>query len=121
MGGSKMELLDIHLTGIQRRNRAAFVRRSDLPGAPALTPGQRVVLRDEQGEFFAWTVVDLVDEAEERYLVHLGVRLPEEYALMRLGRIHGRASAGPEQELLDLLGDARETLVRQMPGQRKVI
>ena len=118
--GARMELLDIRLTGIQRRNRAAFVRRSDLPGAPELSPGQHVVLRDEQGEFFAGTVVDLVDEAEERYLVHLGVRLPEEYALMRLGRLPGRTGAGQEQELLDLLGDARETLVRRLPGQRRV-
>ena len=115
-----MELLDVRLTGIQRRNRAAFVRRSELPGAPELTPGQRVVLRDEQGEFFAGTVVEMVDEAEERYLVHLGVRLPEEFALMRLGRNQGGANARQEQELLDLLGDAREALVSQMPGQRRV-
>jgi hypothetical protein len=94
------------------------VRRSELPEEPELAPGQRVVLRDEQGEFFAGTVVEMVDE--ERYLVHLGVRLPEEFALMRLGRIQGRAGAGQEQELLDLLGDAREALVRQMPGQRRV-
>jgi hypothetical protein len=116
-----MELLDVTLTGIQRRNRAAFVRRSELPGHPELTPGQRVVLRDEQGEYFAGTVVDLIDEAEERYLVHLGVRLPEEYALLRLGRLRNESGARQEQELLDLLGDAREALVRQMPGQRRVM
>jgi hypothetical protein len=115
-----MELLDVRLTGIQRRNRAAFVRRSELPGAPELIPGQRVVLRDEQGEFFAGTVVEAVDEADERYLVHLGVRLPEEFALMRLGRIPQQPDRRQEQEILDLLGDARATLVRQMPGQRRV-
>jgi len=116
-----MELLDVRLTGIQRRNRAAFVRRSDIPGAPALLPGQKVVLRDEQGEFFAGTVVDLQDEAEQRFLVHLGVRLPEEYAMMRLGRSHGPSSdRGDEvQDVLDLLGDAREALVGHMPLQRR--
>jgi hypothetical protein len=114
-----MELLDVRLTGIQRRNRAAFVRRADLAGTPALRPGQRVVLRDEQGEYFAGTVVDLVDEAEERWLVQLGVRLPEEYAHLRLGRLPGRTGVAQEQELLDLLGDAREALVRRLPGQRR--
>ncbi len=117
-----MELLDVRLTGIQRRNRAAFVRRADLPGTQALEPGQKVVLRDEHGEFFAGTVVDVADE--ERYLVHLGVRLPEEFAMMRLGRHRAgqhRSSADQEQlqDVLDLLGDAREQLVGSMPGQRR--
>lgn len=116
-----MELLDVRLTGIQRRNRAAFVRRVDIPGAPVLVPGQKVVLRDEQGEFYAGTVVDTEDE--ERYLVHLGVRLPEEFAMMRLGR-QGRqpARGGADEQLqdvLDLLGEAREALVGSMPGQRR--
>ena len=112
-----MELLDVTLTGIQRRNRAAFVRRSDTPGAPEMFPGQKVVLRDEDGEFFAGTVVDLHDEASQSYLVHLGVRLPEEFAMMRLGRMHGARGEDEVQEVLDMLGDAREVLVR-MPGQR---
>jgi hypothetical protein len=114
-----MELLDISLTGIQRRNRAAFVRRSEIPGAPVLVVGQKVVLRDEHGEFFAGKVLDVDDE--ERCLVHLGVRLPEEYAMLRLGRLGGRPgdSQEPLQEVLDLLGDAREALVGSMPGQRR--
>ncbi len=113
-----MELLDVRLTGIQRRNRAAFVRGSDLPGSPVLEVGQKVVLRDEDGEFYAGTVVDVDDQ--ERCLVHLGVRLPEEYALMRLGRAHGRGNREDAdlQDVLDLLGDARESLVGTMPGQR---
>ena len=113
-----MQLLDVRLTGIQRRNRAAFVRRSDIPGARELWPGQKVVLRDEDGEYFAGTVVDLHDEAEQSYLVHLGVRLPEEFAMMRLGRMHGTRGQDQVQDVLDLLGDAREVLV-QMPGQRR--
>ena len=113
--GAPMELLDIRLTGLQRRNRAAFVRRSELPGAAALVPGQQVVLRDEHGEFFAGTVVDTTDP--ERCLLHLGVRLPEEYAMLRLGRA-GRPGDPHLQDVLDLLGDAREALVGTMPGQR---
>ena len=60
-----MELLDVTLTTIQRRNRAAFVQRSDLP---SLAPGERVVLRDERGEYFAGAVVDS-DEAEKSLLL----------------------------------------------------
>ena len=117
--GTPMELLDIRLTGLQRRNRAAFVRRSDLPGAPALVPGQKVVLRDEEGEFFAGTVVDV--EHEERCLVHLGVRLPEEYAMLRLGRRGGPTGDAQDevQGVLDLLGDARTLLAGELPGQRR--
>ena len=117
-----MELLDIRLTGIQRRNRAAFVRRSEISGAPELVPGQRVVLRDEEGDFYAGLVVDLHDPVEERYLVHLGVRLPEEYAMMRLGRVNGRPQGDDAQvqDVLDLLGDAR-AVVGSMPGQRRAL
>jgi hypothetical protein len=110
-----MELLDIRLTGLQRRNRAAFVRRSDLPGGPSLAPGQKVVLRDEAGEYFAGTVVDVEDE--ERCLVHLGVRLPEEYAMLRLGR-RTADDQEPVQDVLDLLGEARSVLLGSLPGQR---
>lgn len=115
-----MELLDVTLTALQRRNRAAFVDRSD-PSVPVLVPGQKVVLRDEAGEYFAGTVVDEQDGGVgARYLVHLGVRLPEEYALMRLGQ--QRPSPDAErlddvQAMLDLLGEARESFAR-FPSQR---
>ena len=114
-----MHLLDVRLTGLQRRNRAAFVRRSQLPGGAELAVRQQVVLRDEHGEFFAGTVVDADDE--ERYLVHLGVRLPEEYAMLRLGRQQPGSQDGHRQmqEVLDLLGDARETLAGTLPVQRR--
>jgi hypothetical protein len=114
-----MELVDVRLTGIQRRNRAAFVRRSEIAGSPELRLGQKIVLRDEEGEYFAGTVLDVIDETEELFLVHLGVRLPEEFAMMRLGRQRARGESGQEQELLDLLGDARDVLGGRMPVQRR--
>ena len=117
-----MELLDVRLTDLQRRNRAAFVPADELHGAAALVPGQKVVLRDEVGEYFAGTVVDEQDDrGGPRYLVHLGVRLPEEYALMRLGRQRSAPHAESLDELqtmLDLLGDARESLGGRVPAQR---
>jgi len=117
-----MELLDVKLTALQRRNRAAFVTRGELTGAPALFPGQKVVLRDEVGEYFAGTVVDEQDDrGGPRYLLHLGVRLPEEYALMRLGRQRPAPDAesiDEVQAVLDLLGDARESFGGRVPSQR---
>jgi hypothetical protein len=113
-----MELLDVTLTEIQRRNRAAFVRR---PGTPAMAPGQKVVLRDEEGEYYAGSVVDRDErEGDPRYLVHVGVRLPEEYAMLRVGRVP-RARAGADDDLhalLDLLGDARDSMVGRIPAPR---
>lgn len=115
-----MELLEVTLTAIQRRNRAAFVERSD---ARPLARGERVVLRDERGEYFAGAVVDC-DEAEtgggRRYLVRLGVRLPEDHALQRLGHVP-QARSGLDDDvdgLLDLLGDARNALGGRIPSQR---
>jgi hypothetical protein len=116
-----MELLDVTLTPLQRRNRAAFVARE---GARDVAVGERVVLRDEHGDYFAGSVVD-VDA--RRYLVHLGVRLPEEYAMLRLGRRRAGASGvncGSEaevedvQSVLDLLGEARNAFGGKMPTQR---
>ena len=117
-----MELLDVRLTALQRRNRAAFVERGELPDAAVLVPGQKVVLRDQTGEYFAGTVVDEQDgQALPRYLVHLGVRLPEEYALLRVGRQRPAPEAeglGEMQAMLDLLDDARESLGGRVPSQR---
>jgi hypothetical protein len=115
-----MELLDVTLTTIQRRNRAAFVQRS---GRTPMSPGEKVVLRDEGGEYFAGSVVDW-DEAEtgdgRRYLVHVGVRLPEDYAMRRLGRVPTARTAieNDVDALLDLLGAARDSLVGRVPAQR---
>lgn len=117
-----MELLDVRLSALQRRNRAAFVSRTDLAGDPALVPGQRVVLRDADGEYFSGSVVDSHGDAgAERYLIHVGVRLPEEQALQRVGRIPQPRTAADDdmQSLLDLLGDAREALGGVLPSQRR--
>ncbi len=119
-----MELLEVSLTQLQRRNRAAFVQRSDIAGSPDLEPGHKVVLRDERGDYFAGTVVDGVEERDDiRYLVHVGVRLPEEYAMLRLGRTRGSESAADGaddglQAVLDLMGEARDSLGGRMPSQR---
>jgi hypothetical protein len=114
-----MELLDVTLTPLQRRNRAAFVARE---GSRDVVVGERVVLRDEHGDYFAGSVVD-VDQ--RRCLVHLGVRLPEEYAMLRLGHRRPGASgtdASPDddgvQSVLDLIGEARNALGGRMPSQR---
>ena len=134
-----MHLFDVNLTTLQRRNRAAFVPADT---DPALRPGEKVVLRDQDGEYFAGTVVGPVEEPEPRVHVHVGVRMPEEYALMRLERdrqlddllagllvgelddeaedaldaledeneVCGPAMVGDVQQLLDLLGEAREAM-----------
>jgi len=119
-----MHLLDVTLTELQRRNRAAFVRRADIPGAPALSAGDKVVLRDQRGEFFAGSVVDGDSgEGTTRYVLHVGVRLPEEYAMLRLGRVRPAESRRQRerddmQSVLDALGEAREALRGRLPQQR---
>ena len=146
-----MHLFDVTLTTLQRRNRAAFVAAAD---EVELWPGEKVVLRDQDGEYFAGTVVGPVDgpvdEPEHRVHVHVGVRMPEEYALMRLerdrhldellaGMLDGELDAatadvedavdddievcGPAvvedvQQLLDLLGEARESMALQSARRR---
>ncbi len=114
-----MELLDVTLTPLQRRNRAAFVRRADRPGSAPLVTGQRVVLCDEDGGFFAGCVVDRDDrDGDERYRVQVGVRLPPEHATRRLGRIVRPREAGDVDGVLDLLGEARDALAGGLPSQR---
>ena len=131
-----MHLLDVTLTTLQRRNRAAFVPAG---GGLALRPGEKVVLRDQDGDYFAGTVIGPVEDPEPRIHVHVGVRMPQEYALLRLERdrhldellagaldgelvdeaedaldddleVCGPAMVEDVQQLLDLLGEARETL-----------
>ena len=130
-----MQLVDITLTPLQRRSRAVFVTKDQVQD-PEVTAGDSVVLRDERGDYFAGTVVDeisgpgIADGAESRYLVHLGVRLPEEYAMLRLGRHRaegvdteqcGPAQIDDMQGFLDLIGEAREAREGspRVPSQRK--
>jgi hypothetical protein len=139
-----MHLFDVTLSTLQRRNRAAFVRVDD---EVTLWPGEKVMLRDQDGEYFAGTVVGPVEQPEPRYHVHVGVRMPEEYAQLRLQRdrhlddlmagmldgdidheaedavddeieVCGPAMVGDVQQLLDLLGEARETMALQSARQR---
>ena len=115
-----MELLDVSLTELQRRNRAAFVPCAELDGE--LAPGQHVVLRDDDGEYFSASVIDSAEfGGEDRYLLRLGVRLPEEHAMRRLGRVPEQRAAADDDmdELLDLLADARAMLAgAHVPLQR---
>ena len=120
-----MELLDVSLTGLQRRNRAVFVPGSVVRGGRWLKPGEKVVLRDEVGDYFAGTVVDHDwQDGALRYLLHLGVRLPEEYAMLRLGRPRPSAPDRSQdvagmQSLLDMLGEVREAVTGYpVPAQR---
>src|SRR3712207_1033462 len=78
-----MHLFDVSLSTLQRRNRAAFVPADD---ELDLWPGEKVVLRDQDGEYYAGTVVGPVEDPEPRVHIHVGVRMPEEYALMRIAR-----------------------------------
>lgn len=119
--GSQMELLEITLTCLQRRNRAAFVKRSSVAGGRVLESGEKVVLRDEDGEYFAGTVIDEIGAGPDgEYLVNVGVRLPEEYAMKRLsGGTFVPQQRDPMQDLLDMLGEAKAMMSdRPMPAQR---
>jgi hypothetical protein len=130
-----MHVFDVTLSTLQRRNRAAFVPAD---AELDLWPGEKVVLRDQDGEYYAGTVVGPVEDPEPRVHIHVGVRMPEEYAVLRIERerhlddllasfldgeldesedalddeieVCGPAMVGDVQQLLDLLGDARETL-----------
>lgn len=117
-----MKMLDITLTRLQRRNRVAFVARDAV--RDGMLPGDAVVLRDEDGEYYAGTVLDeAVTGAEARYVVKVGVRLPEEYAMRRLGAHLPAVRAEDDmQDLLDLLGEARAMLApRRIPAQRAAL
>jgi hypothetical protein len=120
-----MELLEVTLTDLQRRNRAAFVSAREVPGGRVLGAGEKVVLRDDEGDYFAGTVIDCEQQGRDlRYLVHLGVRLPEMYAMLRLGRARpSPADDGDEQaeiqSVLDMLGDVRDAVAGYpLPAQR---
>ena len=138
-----MHVFDVTLSVLQRRNRAAFVAAD---AGLDLWPGEKVVLRDQDGEYFAGTVVGPVQDPEPRVHIHVGVRMPEEYALRRLERdrhldevlagildgdlgdeaqqglddpdeVCGPAMVGDVEQLLDLLGEAREAMAQRSARQ----
>ena len=143
-----MHVFDVTLSTLQRRNRAAFVPAD---AEIDLWPGEKVVLRDQDGEYFAGTVVGPVENPEPRVHIHVGVRMPEEYAVLRIERerhldellasvlagdldddldddraeaaiddqieVCGPAMVDDVQQLLDLLGEARETIARRTARQ----
>jgi hypothetical protein len=137
-----MHVFDVTLSTLQRRNRAAFVPAD---GDLDLWPGEKVVLRDQAGEYYAGTVVGPVQDPEPRFHIHVGVRMPEEYAQLRIERerhldellasvldddlgeaedalddeieVCGPAMVHDVQQLLDLLGEARESLALQRARQ----
>lgn len=121
-----MELVDVVLTPLQRRNRSAFVTFEDLGRQQitderpqrALEIGERVVLHDDEGEYFGGTVVDTVQVTEgvDSYLIRVGVRLPEEWALLRVGKASApSAPQDPETGVTDVL-DMLDALRAQVGG-----
>ena len=82
--GDGMHLLDVTLPDV---GRAAFVMRSELAEPPMLRRGDGVVLRDQHGDYFSGSVLDVHAAAGDvGYLLRIGVRLPAEYAMLRAGR-----------------------------------
>lgn len=122
-----MELVEVVLTPLQRRNRAAFVSFDDLgrqqmaDSRPqrALDLRERVVLRDENGDYFGGSVIDTVQviPGVDSYLIRVGVRLPEEWALLRLGKLivptESEEAAGVE--VIDMLELLRAEVGSQLP------
>jgi len=120
-----MRLLDVSRTGLRRADRAAFVLRSHLDDAPMLTIGERVVLRDEHGEYFAGTVADSQDLDEDvAYVLHVGGRQTPAARSARVRRLraHGTVREMPSeaatQALLDLLGHAADATRCEDPRDR---
>lgn len=134
-----MELVEITLTPLQRRNRAAFVTFDDLGRQQLadqrpqrmLAERERVVLRDETGEYYGGTVIDTLQVTPDvdSYLIRVGVRLPEEWALLRLGKLTvaevqaGAVDQDTTAEVLDLLdllrGQAGDDLPRGTDADRR--
>jgi len=118
-----MEMIDVALTPLQRRNRAVFLAQDVFDAQLAregreprvLEPGEKVVLH-AAGDYFAGTVIDQV--SPDTYLISMGVRMPAEWAYRRAGRPVPASLEATEtptaesnvrtQELLELLGELRK-------------
>ena len=96
-----MQLVQVSLTPLQRRNRVAFAVTS--VGALSPETGEHVVVRDQSGAFFgAVCVASSYDEnGRGTHRLRLGAALPQSLAERRLG--------GP-----DLLAPAAEVLHEQV-------
>ena len=96
-----MQLVNISLTPLQRRNRVAFAVTS--AGAPVPCLGEHVVVRDQSGSYFGAVVVDTSYDESGRgaHRLRIGASLPESIAQRRLARN-------------DFLAPCAETLHRQL-------
>lgn len=125
-----MELVETAVPELSRRSRSMLVRHAATALARRLELGEEVVLHDPAtGDHWSATVVDVhaAGSATERaYRFELGVRLPEEHALARLGEVTGHEKLFSEeqvdmQDLLDLLGAVRRTDRGSAPVRRGVL
>lgn len=114
-----MELVETAVPELSRRSRSMLVSHAATSLARRLEPGEEVVLHDRTtGDHWAATVVDVhvppAALAQPDYRLALGVRLPEEHALARIGQVAGHEALFREeqvdvQDLLDLLGAVRRS------------
>lgn len=111
-----MELVETSVPPLTRRSRSLVVHHDATGLQRALEPGERVVVHDAgTADYWAGVVVDRdLDprSLETVYRVELGVRMPPEQALVRLGQVAGHATLFREeavgmQDLLELLGAVR--------------
>jgi len=81
-----VQLVNVNLTPLQRRNRVAFAVTS--VGSLSPETGEHVVVRDQSGAFFgAVCVASAYDDAGRgTHRLRLGAALPESLAERRLGR-----------------------------------
>ena len=81
-----MQLVQVTLTPLQRRNRVAFAVTP--LGTPSPETGEHVVVRDQSGAYFGAVCVDSSYDENGRGTHHLrlGVALPETLAQRRLQR-----------------------------------
>ena len=82
-----MQLVQVTLTPLQRRNRVAFAVTPSLGSAHPET-GEHVVVRDQSGDYFGAFVVAAEYDADGRgtHQLRLGTALPESIAARRLAR-----------------------------------
>ena len=82
-----MQLVQVTLTPLQRRNRVAFAVTPSL-GPTHPETGEQVVVRDQSGAYFGAIVVASAYDPDGRgtHQLRLGTALPETIAARRLAR-----------------------------------